>query len=130
MKFKIQLLIIISLINFVVFGQNKTWTCIDVNGKTQFTIEAKIVYDFHNGLARIYKNTLVNNKWVSGYGYVDRAGKIVIPCDNYKATDFHGAVAWVQKEKNGSHILIDKSGRVVQTKEYDKVKRFTAKQKF
>ena len=50
----------------------------DENGATAFSIEAIYVSSFKNGLAQVYKNTLVNNQWITGYGFVNIRGEIVI----------------------------------------------------
>jgi hypothetical protein len=122
MKKIIYLLIVLSPV--FLLAKNKTWTCINEKGETVFTIEAISVSEFSNGLARVYKNTLVNNKWMTGYGFIDKTGKVVIECNLKKAQDFHGDVTWVQFKDQDFYSLIDKTGKVIPTKPYKKVGYF------
>ncbi len=121
---KVALLLILVFIGLTSQAKNKTWMCINELGETVFTIEAIFVSDFHNGLAVVHKNTLVNNKWITGDGYVNTKGEIVVPCDLDKAYDFNANVAWVKREGEDFYRLIDKSGKVLPTKKYDKVGKF------
>lgn len=105
-------------------AKNKTWTCINEDGQVQFTIEAINVYDFHSGLARVYKNTLVNNKWITGYGFIDKTGKVVIECNLDKANDFEGSVTWVKFKNQDYFTLINKKGTIIPTKNYKKTGSF------
>lgn len=118
------LLLIAILVNMAGYSKNKNWTCINENGETIFRLEAMRVYEFKNGLARVYKNTLVNNQWVTGYGYVNIKGEVVIPCDLDKAMDFESDVTWVQKKGEDFYRLINKKGKEIPTKQYKKVKNF------
>ncbi len=111
------------------YSQNKTWKCINEKEETLFTIEAKRVYPFSNGLARIYRQELINNTWIHGYGYIDTTGQIVIPCIYKKANDFVGDFVWVRKKGNEHYTLIDKKGNVIPTKKYKKVGYFYEFQK-
>jgi len=118
--FTILLLTILNL----GFSQNKLWTCINEKGEQLFEIKAMQVYEFHNGLARVYKNTLVNNKWVTGYGYINKSGQVVITCDLKKAYDFVGKYTWVKKKDQDYYTLINIKGEVIPTKPYKKVGYF------
>jgi hypothetical protein len=111
MKKIIFLLIVLSPV--FLLAKNKTWTCINEKGETVFTIEAISVSEFSNGLARVYKNTLVNNKWMTGYGFIDKTGKVVIECNLKKAQDFHGDVTWVKFKDQDFYSLIDRTGKVI-----------------
>ncbi len=106
------------------WSKNKLWQCINEKGQTVFTINAMQVYDFHNGLARVYKNTLVNNAWVTGYGYINRKGEVVIPCNLKRANDFIGDYTWVKLANQDYYTLIHKSGKIIPTKPYKKVGYF------
>jgi len=122
---KISLLIILIVLqNIVLAVGNKTWNCINENGETVFTIEAIQVYRFKNGLARIYKKTLVNNQWVTGYGFIDKQGEIVIPCQYKNAKDFTAPVTWVKYAKDKYYQLIDKKGNVIPTDNYERTSNF------
>ena len=108
------------------WSKNKTWTCINVNGETIFRIEAIYVSEFSNGLAKVYKNTLVNNQWVTGYGYVNKKGKVIIPCDLEEAMDFESDFTWIKKKGENFYRLVNKKGVEIPTKHYQKVKNFYA----
>ncbi len=105
-------------------AKNKVWNCINQQGQTVFTINAMHVYNFHNGLALVYKNTLVNNAWVTGYGYINQRGEVVIPCNLKKANDFIGDYTWVMLPNQDHYTLINKSGQIIPTKPYKKVGYF------
>jgi hypothetical protein len=113
--------LLLCLIALLGTAKNKTWTCIDQSGNSLFKIEAMFVHEFHNGLAKVYKNTLVNNKWITGYGFINKQGKIVIPCDLKKAADFKGDYTWVKKAGQDYFSLLHKSGKYIPTKHYKKV---------
>lgn len=105
------------------FAQDKTWTCIDENGKEIFTIEAKYVREFSGGLAAIYQQVWDGSKWNQGYGFVNKKGEIVVPCIYKSVTPFKDSVTWVQ-DNDKKNILIDKKGNVIKTKSYTKVSYF------
>ena len=120
---------IIFFLFFALFGMqtyaaNKTWTCINKNGETMFRTEAIHVSEFKNGLAKVYKNTLVDNEWITGYGYINTKGEVVIPCSLKKANDFNADVTFVQFEGEDFYTLIDKNGNRIPCKKYDDVKNF------
>lgn len=126
MRFTITLLIfLIFSSSYSVYSKNKTWKCINEKGETIFTIEAISVYEFSNGLARVYKNTLVNNQWITGYGFVNKKGEVVIPCNLEKADDFYGPVTWVKTKGSKYFDLMDKTGKIISTeKKYERVGNF------
>jgi hypothetical protein len=116
------ILVLLAIVfSTTVNAQQKTWTCIDSSGKELFSIQARWVYDFSNGLARIQKRTVINNKWVSNYGFINRKGEVVIPCVYEKANDFKTNVTWVKKKGSDIYSLIDQSGKTIPTKPYKKV---------
>jgi hypothetical protein len=121
---KIALLFVLVLAGLSSHAKNKTWTCINEDGDDMFSIQAISVSDFHNGLAVVYKNTLVNNQWVRGDGYVNKKGEVVVACDLDKAQNFNADVAWIKREGEDFYRLIDKTGRVIPTKKYKKVGTF------
>ena len=125
---RIFLALLMILVQLSATAKNKTWICINENGETVFTIEAIHVSEFHNGRAVVYKNTLVNNQWITGSGYIDKTGKVIIPCDLKDAKDFKSTVTWVKRQGQDYYTLIDLNGNVIPTKHYKKVKNFTADQ--
>ena len=119
MKFYTSLLAILFL-SFS-FAASKTWNIIDESGNVKATFEAKYAYEFSDGLARIKTQEYKNNEWVTGEGYIDPSGKIVIPCIYDKTADFVDGRAWVRKKGEKKYTLIDKSGNEIPTKGYTKV---------
>ncbi|MEN8118783.1 MAG: WG repeat-containing protein [Bacteroidota bacterium] len=126
---KTILLSLFILLSLSATAKNKTWTCINEKGETVFTIKAINVYEFHSGLARVYKHTLVNNKWITGYGFIDKTGKIVIDCNLNKAQDFIADVTWVKFKGQDYFSLIDKKGNIIPTNKYKKTGHFYSFQK-
>ena len=65
--------------------------------------------DYYSGLARIQDDN--TNK----YGFIDKTGKVVIPCEWKDARDFGDCVENMARVENdnGLYGLIDKAGRVV-----------------
>jgi hypothetical protein len=57
------------------------------------------------------------------WGFIDRAGKIVIPAQFDSANDFHEGLALVTAQ--GKKLFIDASGRVVVTPQFDIVHNFS-----
>ena len=59
----------------------------------------------------IFNNILGEYK----YGYMDKTGKEVIPCEYYAATDFSNGLAkvWTDLWRSSSRAIIDKSGKEV-----------------
>lgn len=124
---RIVLILTIALTAFIGRAGNKSWTCIDENGNVQFQIDAIYVYPFSQGLARVYKNTLVNNQWVTGYGYINRKGEVVIPCNLDDAKNFESTVTWVKVKGQDFWQIMNQHGQIISSKPYSKVKNFYAK---
>lgn len=124
MKHYILLFLMLFGIQITSWSKNKTWICINENGETVFKIEAIYVSEFSNGLAKVKKNTLVNNQWVTGYGFINTSGQVVIPCDLEKAMNFKAEVTWIKKKNENFYRLINKNGVEIPTKHYEKVKNF------
>lgn len=115
------LILLLSVLSLTGFAANKPFKAIDENGRVLFTIEAQSVYEFSNGLARIKQQYIEGNQWVSGYGYINTKGEIVIPCKFEKANDFVAGRAWVKNIGDEYWTLIDVNGTVIPTKKYTKV---------
>ncbi|HCA83460.1 MAG TPA: hypothetical protein DEP18_06705 [Flavobacteriales bacterium] len=60
---------------------------------------------------------LSNNQW--RYGYIDTTGKLVIPSQFEKASDFRDGVAWI-KVPGGDFQLINTNGKIISKKSYKK----------
>lgn len=69
------------------------WMFLDKNGNVKIKCSKtfKEVYPFHNGRARVHNGIF--------YGYIDRSGKEVIPCNFYEADDFDNGFAIVSKKR-------------------------------
>ena len=84
----------------------------------QITLDNKYqqAYDFVNGFA------IVVDK--NGYGFIDKTGKEVIPCQYERAQNFSGNLAPVLKEVNGKWGYIDKNNQVKIPFQYDEAYPF------
>lgn len=91
-----------------------------VSAKDRFDPDDTYRYEFHEGLSPYFD-------WVKDkYGYIDTAGKIIIPAIYYKCEPFSEGLALVYKSKN-ELFYIDRSGSVVidfQKLSYNGYKRF------
>ncbi|MFK8046110.1 MAG: WG repeat-containing protein [Crocinitomicaceae bacterium] len=112
----------------VLSATNKKWSCINSEGIEVFKVEALKVFEFKNGLAKIYKNTYVNNKWITGYGFIDKTGKTVIECNLEEAKDFNAKSTWVKYKGDEFYTLIDINNHKIPTKNYKKVGYFYPQQ--
>ena len=75
------------------------------------------VFGFRNGLS------VVRNGYKNGYGFIDRTGKIVIPCIYDEACSFNeGDIACIKQ--NGKYGFINKSGDLLIPCVYDKAETF------
>lgn len=83
---------------------------IDRNNNVLFSLnEDGINHDFHEGLATIEQDGM--------WGFIDKTGKIVIPCIYKYADDFYEGLA--QVEKYGKLGYIDQSGKLTIDFKYD-----------
>ncbi len=48
------------------------------------------------------------------YGFIDKTGKVVIPCIFYRADDFEDGVASVKKDEDGSYYEINTKGEKIE----------------
>ena len=77
----------------------------------ELAFDADYIADFHECLAAIKRN----GKW----GFIDKTGKLVIPCVYDAVDEFHDGLARVNKD--GKLGFIDKTGKEVIPFEYDYV---------
>ena len=105
------------------FSADKDWKCIKEDGSLAFSLKAKYVDKFSDGLAGVRISEVVNNAWVSAYGFVNKEGRIVIPCkyDKIKGKGFVNGRAWVKKKGADYWTLIDKKGNEIPVNNYEKV---------
>ncbi len=90
---------------------NKTITFIDINLDEQLSFsvnEYKKVGEFHEGLARCTKNETARSRT---YGFIDKTGKEVIPCEYDRVSDFSEWVCAVRKD--GAYYFINQQGKIV-----------------
>lgn len=103
---------------------------IDKAGTRVLDVPAEL-YDaqlFHDGLALVSKQEELHNKnrtasmLIFRFGYMDRSGRLVIPCSFFDADDFNKGVARVkQKNKFG---LINPQGKFIAKPVYDYIYPF------
>lgn len=98
------------------------WCAIDKTGKELFTIptvpSGYIVNDksnFSDGLAKVYSNE------TKAYGFVDKSGSLVIPCEYKNVGEFHDGLAWVYDKANAYYGFIDKTGKLALPFQYSEV---------
>ncbi len=115
--------------SFSLFSKERNWSYINEKGEVVFTIKANSVNDFMNGRSRIHTTRLVNNQWVTGYGFINKEGRIIIPCQYSKAQDFVAEVTWVKRKGDKYFTLIDKKGNIIPTNNYERVGYFFDYQK-
>lgn len=119
-----KILFLLLSLNFAyAYAGAKIWNCINEKGEVQFSIEAKKMSNFQNGLAIISTAEVVDNKWVYNKGFIDATGKIVIKpqYDKVKGNGFVNGRAWVKEKGSKFWTLIDETGKVIPTNRYDKV---------
>ncbi|MCR4932544.1 MAG: WG repeat-containing protein [Bacteroidales bacterium] len=92
-----------------VMDKNNRWVYIDKNGdvKIEWKISSDrscIAYNFSEGLAQV--------KDSKGWGFIDKNGRLVIPCQWESAGGFSDGLASV-RDNNDNYGYIDKSGRLV-----------------
>lgn len=105
------------------YSKNSLWTCINENGETIFQLEAKYISEFSDGMAAVEKSWVENNAWVTKLGFVNQKGELEIPCeyDKTKGRGFVNGRAWVYKKAENQWLLIDKTGKIIPTANYDNV---------
>lgn len=85
----------------------------DTNGKIVLTVEYEGgIGDFHEGLARVH-----NGGEDAPYGYIDKNGEEVIPCQFDYAEDFHEGLAVVELYERQGYI--NKNGEIVIACKFD-----------
>ena len=67
----------------------------------------------------IFKEGLLPIRKENGYGYIDKTGKLVIPCSFDHAVEFNEGIAWVCKGFYHNWGCIDKNGQTVVPFIYD-----------
>lgn len=103
---------------FVQKDENKI-AYIDLNGKELFEIKAKWGYEFHDGLAAVYKN----DKW----GYINTKGELIIDYQYFQALHFENGTAPVAVLKEygpNKWRLINKQGEFISSESYYEIKEF------
>jgi WG containing repeat len=120
---KILLPLLLLIVSSNILCQNKQWICLNEDGSEAFQIEAKYVYKFSDGMAPVKISKVVDNRWVSSIGFVDKSGQLVIPSiyEKIKGKGFVNNRAWVKKKGDKFWTLIDKTGKRIPTANYDKV---------
>lgn len=137
--------------DYGVAKQGARWFVFDRNGEAVLEVECETLFSFHDGLALIRgeKNGFIDlqgelvidfaelgiseyGEFGNGlapvmkdgkYGFIDTAGKLVIPAVYETVGNFREGLAYVQLE--GKYGFIDSSGRMVIEPQYENVNYFT-----
>lgn len=112
-KLLVSLAIILMGVVQSLNAQNETDYSLEGIGKTLSKFKVVQIGKFHDGLAWIWVEKGIDNsrngdQW---FGYIDKKGKLVIPCDYEYAGDFSEGLACVSK--SWKYGFIDKQGNVV-----------------
>ncbi len=83
--------------------RDNKWYIVDESGKESAALPYSYVGSFNHGLACVSGS--------GGYGYINKAGALAIPCQYGLAHDFQEGVAAVKKEIGGSYGFIDTTGK-------------------
>jgi len=120
---KLLTLLLLALLTTTGHSKNRNWDCLNEDGSVAFTVEAKFVYPFSDGLARIAKQVVIDNTWRTKRGFIDKKGNMAIPCqyDKIKGKGFVNGFAWVKNKSDRHWKLINKKGESIRTNGYEKV---------
>lgn len=88
-----------------------------IDGAAQLVVEPQIeetIDDFSDGMAKVTA-PLESSAHNTKYGYMDATGKVVIPPQFERASDFHEGLAWAETKMwlEGPSGFIDKTGKIV-----------------
>lgn len=84
---------------------------INQKGERVLFCDQKCSYsEFHEGLAAVYVSERKYGRTDKYYGFIDKTGKLVIPCQYCYVGNFCDGLAWVKLEY-GDYIFIDKFGQ-------------------
>ncbi|HEY0655445.1 MAG TPA: WG repeat-containing protein, partial [Chryseosolibacter sp.] len=92
---------------------------VDEKGEWVFTVDANIPGEFHEGLARAF----VSNANFSGWGFLDREGKMRVEPRFELAGDFSGGLAVVKK--NNAFGFINRTGAFAVEPKFDNAFTFS-----
>jgi hypothetical protein len=106
----------VAVADAIVNNTSKGYCILDEFGKIIFN-SASIIGTFSDGLAS-FSNSTSNDSSNYTYGYVDKAGKVVIEPKYKMAGDFINGKAIVKIDK-GSYGVIDKTGNLLKQLNYD-----------
>lgn len=104
--------------------QEKIHTCINEKGERLFSVKAKYIGHFEDGMAQVEKTVLENNKAYYRYGFIDYTGKQVIEAKYEKVYQFAFGVTWVKDPGAEGYYLINKKGERLTTQIWKKVGYF------
>ena len=92
------------------FYENPTIYFIDKKGNRIGDRKYYLTQCFHDGMCAVMTDS------TSGWGFADKTGKLVVPCDYEEVNDFKDGVASVMDKahkQNYEYALIDKAGSMV-----------------
>ncbi|MDR2009079.1 MAG: WG repeat-containing protein [Bacteroidales bacterium] len=125
-------LLIYSMVLFLFvnnsYGQKKTFSCIDENGKILFHFESHYIRPYSEGLAVFKTKVEENGEQCWRAGFINEKGKIALP-PVYDSRDiskygFRNGVSWVKMPGEKKYTLINQYGDTVSKKTYENVGRF------
>lgn len=100
-----------------------SWHAVDKTGRELFILEKNLwpedgKSDFRDGLAMVYDRETQTD------GFVDKTGRLVIPCESKNVGSFHDGPAKVHDAANAYDGYMDVSGKVVVPYQYADAKDF------
>ena len=118
-------LLVFSFITTLIYGQDnrheKWHYYINSKGEEAIKVSAVSINNFSDGMARVRKYFWDGGaKAFNNYGYIDTSGKLVINHDFESAKDFKFGVASVKKRGQDFFYIIDKTGKRIIEKNFDK----------
>lgn len=102
----------------------KTYTCINEDGEMLFSVKAKYIGSYKNGMVNYTDVVLENNKAYYREGFINAKGEIAIPAQYEKVQPFYSHVTWVMDPGTDVYYLIDLKGNKVGGKSWNKVGYF------
>lgn len=123
------LIVSVSLIcmSYVSFGQ-KTYKCINEQGNVIFKFETYYVWPFSDDMAKFKTKVIINGKSEWRIGFINKNGDIAIEpiyeSINLNKYNFIDGVSWVKLPEQKGFFLIDKTGKMILDKKYEKVGDF------
>ena len=124
MKLKYIALQLFVFFSFITFSQEEFYTCINEKGERMFSIKAKSVGAFSEGMAEVKQNVLDGSKSHYRSGFINEKGQVVIPCIYESVYAFTYGACWVKEPGQSDYYLINKKGERLTTETWATVGYF------